>query len=106
MRDKVTRQCPQTTTFEEKGEPKRIRTEVLSLTSLINALPLGQMGARFLPQSYQYPNLSAEGADRVGGQLRGDNRGTLHCGRVWRKVPESYARSVILSIRQTFGRGR
>ena len=24
--DKVTRQCPQTTTFEEKGEPKRIRT--------------------------------------------------------------------------------
>ena len=32
--DKVTRQCPQTTTFEEKGEPKRIRTEVLPLTSL------------------------------------------------------------------------
>ena len=28
MRDKVTGQCPQTTTFEEKGEPKRIRTEV------------------------------------------------------------------------------
>ena len=24
--DKVTGQCPQTTTFEEKGEPKRIRT--------------------------------------------------------------------------------
>ena len=23
VRDKVTRQCPQTTTFEEKGEPKR-----------------------------------------------------------------------------------
>ena len=34
VRDKVTRQCPQTTTFEEKGEPKRYRTEVLSLTSL------------------------------------------------------------------------
>ena len=32
--DRVTRQCPQTTAFEEKGEPKRIRTEVLSLTSL------------------------------------------------------------------------
>ena len=32
--DKVMRQCPQTTTFEEKGEPKRIRTEVLLLTSL------------------------------------------------------------------------
>ena len=24
VRDKATRQCPQTTTFEEKGEPKRI----------------------------------------------------------------------------------
>ena len=34
VRDKVTRQCPQTTIFEEKGEPKRIRTEVLPLTSL------------------------------------------------------------------------
>ena len=34
VRDKVTRQCPETTTFEEKGEPKRIRTEVPRLTSL------------------------------------------------------------------------
>ena len=34
MRDKVTRQCPQTATFEEKGEPKRYRTGVLPLTSL------------------------------------------------------------------------
>ena len=34
VRDKVTRQCPQTTIFEEKGEPKRMRTEVLLLTSL------------------------------------------------------------------------
>ena len=34
VRDKVTRQCPQITTFEEKGEPKRIRTEVSLLTSL------------------------------------------------------------------------
>ena len=33
VRDKVTRQCPQTTTFEEKGEPKRVRTEVPLLTS-------------------------------------------------------------------------
>ena len=32
VRDKVTRQCPQTTTSEEKGEPKRIRTEVPLLT--------------------------------------------------------------------------
>ena len=34
VRDKVTRQCPQTAMFEEKGEPKRIRTEVPLLTSL------------------------------------------------------------------------
>ena len=34
LTDKVTRQCPQITTFEEKGEPKRIRTEVPLLTSL------------------------------------------------------------------------
>ena len=40
MRGKVTRQCPQTTIFGEKGEPKRIRTEGLLLTSL-TALPLG-----------------------------------------------------------------
>ena len=31
VRDKVTRQCPQTTTFEEKEELKRYRTEVLPL---------------------------------------------------------------------------
>ena len=34
VRDKVARQCPQTTTFEEKGEPKRNRAEALLLTSL------------------------------------------------------------------------
>ena len=34
VRDKVTRKSPQATTFEEKGEPKRIRTEVPLLTSL------------------------------------------------------------------------
>ena len=48
VRDTVIRQCPQTTTFEEKGEPKRIQTEVLLLTSLTarpnklaNLSPLG-----------------------------------------------------------------
>ena len=55
------------------------------------------MGARLLPQSYQYPNLS-EGADRVGGQLRGDKEcpfsGVTKSGRVWRKVLESGVRSV------------
>ena len=34
VRDKVTRQCPQTTTFEEKGQPKQVRTEIPLLTSL------------------------------------------------------------------------
>ena len=34
VKDKVTRQHPQTTTFEEKGEPKQIQTEVPLLTSL------------------------------------------------------------------------
>ena len=47
VRDKVTRQCPQTRTFEEKGEPKRIRTEVL-LAYQPNALPLGQTGSHRL----------------------------------------------------------
>ena len=31
--------------FEDKGEPKRYRTEVLPLTSINNALPLGQTGS-------------------------------------------------------------
>ena len=34
VRDKVKRQCPQTTIIEEKGQLKQIRTEVLLLTSL------------------------------------------------------------------------
>ena len=34
VRDKVARQCPQTTGFEVKGEPKRNRTDVLLLASL------------------------------------------------------------------------
>ena len=34
VRDKVTRQCPQTTNYEVKGEPKQILTEVPLLTSL------------------------------------------------------------------------
>ena len=43
------------------------------------------------------PNHS-EGADRVGGQLRGDKvypfSGVTKSGKVWRNVPESDARSV------------
>ena len=44
LRDKVTRRCPQTTTFELKREPKQNRTEVLlfttsRLTAWSNRLP-------------------------------------------------------------------
>ena len=56
-------------------------------------------------QSYEYPKLS-EGSDCVDGQLRGDEEclfsGVTKSGRVWRKVPESDARSVIST--QTFRR--
>ena len=38
VRDKVTRQCPQTTIFEDKGEPKQIQTEVPLLTARPNRL--------------------------------------------------------------------
>ena len=59
------------------------------------------LGARLLPQSYQDPNLS-EGADRVAGQLRGNKEcpfsGVTKSGRVWRKVPESDARSVCVCV--------
>ena len=57
------------------------------------------LGARLIPQSYEYRNLS-EVADRVGGQLRGDKEcpfsGVSKSGRVWRKVPESGARRCVL----------
>ena len=46
--------------------------------------------------------LLMEGADRVAGQLRGDREchfsGVTKSGRVWRKVPESDARSVCPQI--------
>ena len=43
----------------------------------------GCLGARLLPQSYQYPNLS-EDANRVGGQLCGDKRVPLQWrNQIW-----------------------
>ena len=55
------------------------------------------VGARLLPQSYQYPNLS-EGADHVGGQLHGDKEcpfsGVTKSDRVWKKVLESSGQGV------------
>ena len=35
VKDRVIRQCPQTTTFDEKGEPKRNRAEAFLLTCLM-----------------------------------------------------------------------
>ena len=55
--------------------------------------------ARLFPQSYQYLNLS-EGAGLAGGQVCGDKEcpvsGATKSGRVWRKVPEGDALSVVL----------
>ena len=45
VKGKVARPCPQATPFEERGEPKRNRTEVLALNYQPNALPLGQTGS-------------------------------------------------------------
>ena len=44
VRDKITRQCPQTTTFEGKGEPKQFKIQGPSAYQP-NALPLGQTGS-------------------------------------------------------------
>ena len=44
-RDKVTRQCPQTTAFEEKGEPKAYQP---------NALPLGQTSSQMMCRCSKY----------------------------------------------------
>ena len=47
----------------------------------------------------------SEGADRVVGQLHGNKEcpfsGVTKSGRVWRKVPESDARSVTLAVATT-----
>ena len=64
MRDKVTRQCPQTKTFEEKGEPKRIRTEASLLTSLTPyrwaKAAHDISSARSSPQSPKRPSATAQ----------------------------------------------
>ena len=54
MRDKVTRQCPQTTTFEEKGEPKRYPANRGPSAYQPTALPLGQTGSQPYPWTYGY----------------------------------------------------
>ena len=63
----------------------------------VSSLHACGLGARLLPQSYQYPNL-LEGTNCVGWQLHGDKEcpfsGVTKSGRVWRKVSESNAQSV------------
>ena len=75
---------------------KRDGTFILTRGGCVSCLR-ACLGDRLLPQTYQYPKLS-EGADRGGGQLRGDKEyhfsGVTKSGRVWRTVPESDARSV------------
>ena len=66
VRDKVTRPCPQTTTFEEKGEPKRYRTEVLPLYQP-TALPLGQTGSQ--PELWNYYLLYSARSRKTADQL-------------------------------------
>ena len=63
------------------------------------------MGAILLPQFNHYPNLAEALTASVHGQLRGDKEcpfsGVSRSGRVWRKVPESDARSVPLVVTLT-----
>ena len=49
VRDKVTRQCPQTTTFEEKGEPKCGNSVVFDIVPHPTPLPLWDFGFRPVP---------------------------------------------------------
>ena len=85
--DEVIRVSTNHNLFEEKGEPKRYRTEVLPLTSLSNALPLGQTGAL----SY-----ATEGALFISAQLSTDAVSALPKVRVlirlW-KQPSAQART-------------
>ena len=60
VRDKVTRQCPETTIFEEKGEPKRYRTFRLpAYNALITTRPKGLTAAETRSNVTLYFHLSA-----------------------------------------------
>ena len=69
----------------------------------------GCLGTKLLPQSYQYLNL-LEGTDLITGQLHRDKEcpfsGVTMSGRVWRKVPESNARSVSVSVKMLTKTGK
>ena len=75
------------------------RTKLQAL--VYDILPLEEGAGKRCSECDQYPNLS-EGADRVGGQLHGEKEcpfsSVTKSGRVWRKVPESDARSVAWNL--------
>ena len=73
VRDKVTRPCLQTATVEEKGDPKRYRTEVPSAYHP-DALPLGQTGSQSMLQK---PVIRPVGVNR----FKGGNQ-SLHCHHI------------------------
>ena len=79
--DKVTR--PVSTNHnlsEEKGEPKRYRTEVLPLTSLSNALPLGGKTRRLT-----HAAISVRGSQL---SVQSVSRYPSVSSRLWRGWPE------------------
>ena len=61
------------------------------------------MGARLLLQSYEYPNLS-EGADRVGGQLRGDKEcpSLKWRSQIWQSLEEGAGKQCSECVRRTY----
>ena len=76
VRDKVTRQCPQTTTFKEKGQPEAESNRGPSAYQP-NALPLGQTGSQAVEsQSVGYNA-------HPGGIIIGCIRATPECEPVW-----------------------
>ena len=85
VRDKVTRQCPQTTT--NPGWMRLMLRACRALgcfRSLISTQPFGGRWPRRWTCSY--------------GEIKCPFSGVTKCGRVWRKVPESGAGSVLLAV--------
>ena len=61
VRDKVTRRCPQSTTFEEKGEPKRSGVhgwfpfeggQVVNCWDILSTLTLSSLGSSILCENF------------------------------------------------------
>ena len=102
--DKVTRQCPQTTTFLQRREPKRYWTEVLPLTSLPpyrQAKPA--LYTHILPWTYIYRFIAqAIFVSQFDIMVRLVSRGTsvqIHCSSPFSsKVVVCGHRLVILSL--------